>query len=405
MAAGRGPLRIFIGTVEIAGQIEALGAGFRALGHHVTTAVTRRNPFYPDAAYDLVLDAGPASRSNGLGRRIGQARVRVPLLRALRGHDVYVVLFGDSALPANLDFPVLARGERRIASLFLGSEIRHWSAAEQARAAAGLASYPGYREARSLDRALTALRMAELYAAARFFQPSYAELAMAPYQHLYLALDLERYECRIPDREVPVVVHAPSSRQVKGTAEILEHLEALRTDGIAFELRLLEGVPNREVLRELAHADVVVDELNESNYGMLSLEAMASGCAVAAGNRPDVVPLPPDRPVVHISPEVVRETLRRLLTDRAHRTELAAAGRPFVERHHSHVNVASGLLEGIERAGAGDHDYHPRFFVDDYQPPDGLRPSWFTRWLNRRVAARIRLPEADAARLRTRGLI
>lgn len=398
--------RIFVGTVEIARQVHTLAAAFRALGHHVTSAVTRRSPFYPDLDYDLVLEETAAAPPTGRLRRAAhKTMVRQPLLGAMRGHDLFVFQFGDSALPCNLDYPVLARAGKRIVSLFQGSDIRHWSATEQARAAAGLSSYAGYQQGRSLLAALMTLRMAELYGTVTFAQPSYAELAMAPYMHLYLAVDLSLYDHRVPGREVPVVVHAPSSRTVKGTAELLVILDGLRADGVAFDLRLLEGLPNRDVLRELTDSDVVLDELNECNYGMLALEAMASGCAVAGGNRPDVVPLPTQRPVVHISPENAADRLRRLLTDRQYRVQVAVAGRPFVRNHHDHIEVARCMLAAVDGTTDGQRDYRPRFFVEEYGPPPGTQLCWPPRYLTRRVAKKLGLPDADLARLASSGLV
>ncbi len=122
---------------------------------------------------------------------------------------------------------------------------------------------------------------------------------------------------------------------MKGTAEILDALEHLRREGLRFELRLLENTPNDEVLRILTDADIVVDELNEAHYGMLALEAMATGCVVLAGNRPDIVPIPSDRPVIHVHPGNLVEAFRAAIVDRAERVERAHSGRPFVAHHHA----------------------------------------------------------------------
>jgi hypothetical protein len=147
--------------------------------------------------------------------------------------------------------------------------------------------------------------------------------------HLYLAMNLESYGCHVSGRDVPVVVHAPSKREIKGTTEILATLEKLKAEGISFTLKLLEGLPNEEVIRQLVDADVVVDELNESHYGMLGLEAMATGCALAGGNHPELVPLPPDPPMLHLNPENLYAQLRRLLTDKNLRINLATCGPSF----------------------------------------------------------------------------
>lgn len=356
-----------MGTHEIVEQVHQLAEGFRALGHFSTTVVLDRNPLYPTARYDVVLNSRlPAGA--GMARRMGAALRRVRQLpRLIRGHDAFVFVFGDTLLPRNLDVPILWLLRKDLVFIFLGSDVRHWEATEQHRAKVGLAYYDGYRE-RPAPAAVRRLRIAELFGSVTYMQPSYAEAAIAPYMHAPLAMDVGRYQARMPDNEIPIVVHAPSRRALKGTAEILEALERLREGGVAFELRLLENVPNDQVLEMLAEADVVADEVREAHYGMLALEGMASACAVLAGNRPDIVPVPWPRPIIHLSPENLAEELRKVLTDRDHRLAVASQGPTFVAAHHERSSVAKRILEDLGRAARGDFDYQPTFFAVEYEP-------------------------------------
>jgi glycosyltransferase involved in cell wall biosynthesis len=269
-----------------------------------------------------------------------------------------------------------------------------------------LSAYDGYRQGNSLNEALTSLRMAERYADAVFFQPSYGELAVRPYMHLYLAMDLKAYGNHVSGRDVPVVVHAPSKREIKGTAEILSTLDRLRGEGVQFTLKLLEGLPNEEVIRQLVDADVVVDELNEAHYGMLGLEAMATGCALAGGNHHELVPLPPDPPMLHLSPENLYAQLRRLLTDKGLRMQLAAAGRPFVEKYHGRERVAEHMLNCLDADNQKRADYYPSFFSRDYSPPvdEVIDPE--LKRLTAEIVQRHGLPEdVDPQDMITRGLM
>ena len=408
------PLRVLLGATEVVRQIHDLANGFRSLGHEATTVVGSLNRFYTDLHYDVV--ATPQTRAqpaagdpfpSRLGRaayyRLGSGLAKGRLLPPLARFDVYLFQFGTSLMPANRDYPLIKRSGAKLVCNFLGSDIRHWSATEPARAAVNLASYDAYRDSFSLEAKLRPLRMAELYADALFFQPSYGELAIRPYNHLYLAVDIESYEATVPDREVPRLVHAPSNRALKGTTEIIACLQRLRDEGLRFELRLLENLPNRQVLRELTEADVLVDELNESNYGMLSLEAMASGCAVAAGNRPDIVPIPPRRPVLHLSPENLYRQLRELITNRALRLDLARQGLRFVRDHHQHSEVASDVLSKLRSPRP---DYSPSFFAREYRLPVEETISPRLMKITSRVIERYGLPQGVKLEdLRRRGLV
>src|SRR6185503_18207923 len=110
------------------------------------------------------------------------------------------------------------------------------------------------------------------------------------YMHFYAPINLSRVRAKVPGREVPVVLHAPSRRDIKGTAEVMRALDELEREGVRFERRFLEGRPNPEVLREVADDDVVIDQLHLPLHGRFGVEAMAAGCALATCNRADWEP-------------------------------------------------------------------------------------------------------------------
>ncbi|MEA2493669.1 MAG: hypothetical protein QOJ29_1580, partial [Thermoleophilaceae bacterium] len=378
------------------------------LGDHAFSVIRTESPYYRDRSYDLTLDWTlplPAALESPttpvvslpriVARRAAAGARKVGLWPLLASFDVYVFLWGMSLAEHNRDLPLLRALGKKIICVFLGSDVRHWSAAEPARRLWGMEGYSAYRDEIPLETKLRRLRMAELYADAIFMQPSYAELALRPYHHVYLALDTTAITRCIPGREIPRVVHAPSRAELKGTSEILQALDQLRGEGVAFDLRVLQGRPNSEVLRELREADVLVDELRESTYGMLALEAMASGCAVAGGNQGDVVPLPAERPVLPITPATLVPQLRRLLTDRDLRMALADAGGSFVDTYHAPAVVAKGMESAMLSA---DCDYHPGFFAWRYRLPQGERISPQLRRLSWRVVQRSGLPRGVEAR-------
>ena len=247
------------------------------------------------------------------------------------------------------------------------------------------------------------LRRAELHADVVLSQPNQSGLALRPYTHLFAPLDLSRFAPRIPGREVPRVVHAPSDTAIKGTPLVLEALDRLRDEGVRFELELLHGVSNERVLAELREADVVVDQLHLPLHGRLGVEAMASGCALATCDDARWEPYPARRPIQHVDPDNVVGALRELLTDRGLRVRLASAGLDHVRRHHDHRAVAAGIVDSL-RGDAPIH-HRPEFFARHYRLPEGQRLSRRARALNRRVARRYGLPPSvTLSALEQRGL-
>jgi hypothetical protein len=387
--------------------------GFRRLGHEATTVVSQRNPFYPDLRYDV--DAGrevipwsyKAERCAQVSRLLWlEARHRL-----IARHDVFVFFWaGKSFLDFNSEYPFLKRLGKRIITVFNGDDVRHWSAYSQQqafvvqeRACVALQELSEAYRDDPLERPLQNIRMAERWSDLIVSQPNQSVLAVRPYVHFFVPLDLSGYRYNPPGRETPVVLHAPSHKGVKGTETILAALDRLKADGVQFELRLLHGVSSRQVLSELAEADVVVDQLHLPLHGKLGVEAMASGCALATCDREEFEPFPPGRPVWHIGPENLGDRLRRLLTDRELRLTLARAGRRHVERYHDHVEVARRMVEHL---GAGRYDHYPTFFAREYRLPRGVEIPERLKRMTTQIVRRWGLPDgADPRDLVERGLI
>jgi hypothetical protein len=377
--------------------IPAYAQGFRRLGHDVTTVIGFRHPFYNDFVYDVDISytAPDSIRWPEWVASSGSPLIRFPrgavnrVTRAARWwslvqrHDVFVFLWPAFSLThGNREYPLLRRLGKKTVVVFLGSDIRDISAflqqfpglpksvAFEQELREKCANLKGRDGTRFQDQ-LRTLRMAELHAHVILSQPNQSVLAVRPYVHLFQPVDLSAFVSRVPGREVPVVVHAPSNKGIKGTEAVLPALDRLRAEGVPFDLRLLHGVPNHEVLRQLTDADVAIDQLRLPLYGRFSLEAMASGCALATCNREDYEPYPPNRPIWHVDSDNIYEQLKRLLTDRDLRIRLAEGGRTYVERYHDDAVVARRIVDLARAEHVERYDHYPSFFAKEYQRPAG----------------------------------
>jgi hypothetical protein len=418
-------LRILVGTVEVAGTLPDFADGFRRLGHDVATVIRERSRFYPELSYDCdisCLAPDPLTWPDWI-RHARSGVVRLPRgainrlgrlwkwWRLVADHDVFVFQWGGTSLTeGHREYPLLRALGKKIVSVFMGSDVRHPVAF--LGQCDGLPRCPDFeqvlraRTAGDTSRPMWNLRQAEHYSDLILSQPNQSGLAVRPYMHLLVPIDLSKYCCNIPGRARPIVVHAPSSKGVKGTAAILAALEQLRNEGVSFELRLLHGVSNREVVAELAAADVAVDQLHLPLHGKFGLEAMASGCALATCNREDYEPFPPNRPIWHIDAENVYERLKRLLTDQELRVRLARQGRAYVERQHDHVIVANRIIQGVTTRATTACDHYPTYFAERFLLPDGEAIPERLRVMTARIIQRWGLPEhVPVNNLIARGLI
>ena len=152
----------------------------------------------------------------------------------------------------------------------------------------------------------------------------------------------------VPPRDSPrpLVVHAPSNREKKGTRFVIEACAQLPV-----ELDIVEGVPHDVARERYARADIVVDQLNAGWHGVFALESMALGKPVVAHieARPraerSAAGFGRRVPIVPATKETLVDALRPLVEQPALRREIGAASRAYVEQVHDIDRVADRLLD------------------------------------------------------------
>lgn len=356
------PPRIFLGLNEICNITYTLADAFKKLGCRTFTAIRRRNRYFVNSQYDLVLlekSAIPGARYWRLGRMLAEA---------LATCDVFVFTY-FSLLPRYADLPLLKRLGKKIVFVFWGSEIRWVEAFEQQMTALGvLEEYrpfiEGMRAAgeEPLQVKLRRLRSAERYADLILSQPGYAQLQQRPYMRASVPLDLSRYSFHVPDRAAPLILHAPSNPQTKGADVVVNAVEELRKEGLQFEFRFIHNLSNPELRELLSSADILIDELYGDTIGTLSSEGMATGNAVLTHHPGEWSGVPEPCPVVSITRHNLKERLRQVITDRELRRRLAYEGRAYVERHNDHRKIAADILRWLEPGGIRQYDFTPVFY-------------------------------------------
>ena len=175
-----------------------------------------------------------------------------------------------------------------------------------------------------------------------------------PYSHI----DLEEWipGLRSEKSEVPIVVHAPSHKDVKGTKYILEVVKKLKAKGINFEFILVEGLSHAEARRHYERADLLIDQLLAGWYGGLAVELMALGKPVISYIRNEDLKFIPQEmrdeiPIISASPATIESVLEHWLTeekDELHKRGLAS--RAFVEKWHSPKKIATNMLREYSSA-------------------------------------------------------
>jgi glycosyltransferase involved in cell wall biosynthesis len=159
------------------------------------------------------------------------------------------------------------------------------------------------------------------------------------------------------------VLHAPSSRRVKGTALFLEVMADLEQE-YNCKAVLVEGKSWREVIgAKAAGADIYYDQLT-LGYGQNALEAWAMGVPVVVGAEDYILDemrrVLGALPFVPTTPETLRERLAALIQSKAQREDEGALGQDYTRQYHDYPAAIATLRNLYDEAIAikrGGHRY------------------------------------------------
>ena len=305
-------MRVLHLPVNLAGTGWAHVNALRRKGVDARLLVFRPQRWRPDE-YDINLNLP----RNAFWR--GQLIQWRALARYLPQTDVFHFYFGNTLVPRSLNMPILRAARKKSVMHFLGDDIRGKSLAELE-----------YRK--KFDRWLVGS-----YAATRWVPD--AEVVPP-------GLDLREYEPVPPvERTRPLVVHAPSDPEKKGTRHVVAACERLPVD-----LDVVHGVPHEEAVERFKRADIVVDQMHYLWHGVFAIECMAYGKPVVTHLDAEAVEKTENAfgrkvPVVSAGPDDLEAKLRPLVDSFELRKRLGEEGRAYVEQVHDIDKVADRFIE------------------------------------------------------------
>ena len=138
---------------------------------------------------------------------------------------------------------------------------------------------------------------------------------------------------------IPVFVHAPNHRIIKGTDKIIEVIDALNKKGYSCKLKIVENTSNKKLLEIIKESDAVIDQILLGSYARLSIEAMALGKPVFCYLREDLFKFNPiweHCPIINVNPDTLEQHLKKFLQKVfAERQIIGKLSRKYVEEFHS----------------------------------------------------------------------
>ena len=265
---------------------------------------------------DVVLDVP----GNFVRRQIVLFRALAELLPTT---DIFHFYFGLTLVPRRLQFPILDMYGKKSVFHYLGSDIRGKTPKELAYGKRASGEIVG----------------------------SYDAIRWVPEAHVVPnGLDLSKYRPVSAPRHSPVrVVHAPTSRQKKGTEWIVDACARLPV-----ELDVVENTRHDEAVERYKQADIVVDQVLRDWHGIFSVEGMALGKPVVTSLDEDAVRQTEEAfgvkvPIVSATADDLVEKLRPLVESFEERKRLGEAGRAYVEQVHDIERMTDRLLDIYSR--------------------------------------------------------
>jgi hypothetical protein len=354
--------RIFIGVWEISNMVFTMGEALREAGYEVETFVidTPFGGYYRSNPYDdrITWPSGDRIYRAPVDRGRFDLRMARKGLAAARRCDTFVFVWRYSFLPFQLDLPLLRLLGKRVILFWCGNDVCYKPI--QVALEAGL-EQPWFptepaEQRRWLSRGRT---FAEAFWTTKLGEKTGCSIVASRdsttfqgkrYSNFFLPQRMLIERPREP-AEHPLIVHAPSDPDVKGTRYVEQAIARLTEEELEFEFKLLRDVTNEELHDWLKRADIVID-CPGTWVARFGLESMASGAVVVGGNQPSDLEMP--RSPVQVfeqDADHLTATIRRLITDREERARLMRESYEYVKHAHSYA----AFTEFFERVWAGDH--------------------------------------------------
>lgn len=259
--------------------------------------------------------------------------------------------YGKTLLPNQFDLPFYKIFKKKILFHYLGKDVKTYKeSVEKYKISNMQYSY------KSPDAALKAdnvkkkrLKYETKYANFQIVcSPVYTEFVPNSIL-LPLGIDLNDYEFSPMQTNVATVtiLHAPTSRDNKGTKFIVEAIEKLKIEGLSIKFLLCENISHKELKEAYKKCDIFIDQVL-GGYGTAAIEAMAIGRPTISYIRDihfNENTFPGGIPILSANKDNIYIVLKNLIENKKKLSEIGKTSRQFVEKHHNIDELTNKLIE------------------------------------------------------------
>lgn len=321
-------MNIFHGTTEIAGQMGILSSalekkGYKSLGY---------NTFHSYLGYkDYLVNTDEEFLEKNQDRLIEE-------------HDLFHFHYNTTMCKQYSDLEKIYEKQKKMIMHHWGNDVRFHEMAKEKNPFAYTGDSPPneiMHERLTKVSAFISEAIVQDYEVYEYVKDYYEKVHVLP-----IAIDLTQFTPSYPskDKKVPLILHAPTNPDFKGTEHVEAAIEKLR-GSYEFIYRRIEKMNHDEVISLYKEADIIVDQILCGSYGLLSVESMALGKPVVTFVRPDLVQTFPETlPIVNANPDTVYDAVERLLKHPELRETIGRQGRQYAEAYHCKHVVVDELI-------------------------------------------------------------
>jgi len=321
-------MRVFHGIVEIAGQMGILCGALKKRGH----IAVGYNTYHSYLGY----------KEHIINTDIFE--VQKVFQHILNFYDIFHYHYGTTLSPQFEDIKQIKDKGKKIIMHHWGNDVRSYDLARLNNPYVYTGDSPPdieIHEKLSKISQYIPEAIVQDYEVLPYVKSYYKKVHILP-----IAIDLQNFQPVYPDitKKRPLILHAPTNPDFKGTAHIENAIAQLKVTH-DFDYQRIEKMNHEQVINLYKAADLIVDQILCGSYGLLSVESMALGKPVIAFIRPDLKnTFPSDLPIVSGNPDTVKESIKTLLEDPQMRVGLGIKGRQYAEKYHAKDVVAEKLL-------------------------------------------------------------
>ena len=341
-------MRILHAPVNVAGIGGFLSSYQRSQGYVSDFMVFKdENPFCKNHDYCLHLD-----RLTGKQKKIALWR---NFFYCLFNYEIFHFYFGITLLPNSFDLRILRFFNKKILMTCCGSDFRLIEVERKRNPYAYLLTIelndPRYDE-RKKKLLRYQSRWVHCFLAPRNLYASVSSIVKPEQINSELWIHNLSFdsscivsEADISTRKIPVIVHLPSKRKIKGSDYVQNAINNIKATGVKFEYREITGVSHDAALKIIRESDIVIDQMLLGGIGSTAFEAMGFGKPVVSYIIEEVrKEFYPDCPVFNANIDNLSERLVSIIVNPKLRVQLGKQGVRFVRNNLDKKKINDGMI-------------------------------------------------------------